>query len=186
MRAVAEVAAVVAAAAVVPGAVGAQGRHLTQDEALRLAFPRPAVVERHTAFLTDAELGAARERAGPDVRVEQRVVTYYAATRDGRPVGTAYFDAHRVRSLAEVLMIVVTPDGRVDRIEVLRFDEPPEYRPPPGWLRRLAGDSLDAGLSLKGDVAGLAGATLTSHAVVRAVRRVLALHAVLARAEGPR
>lgn len=170
--------AVLALAAAAPAR--AQVVRLTQEEALRLAFPSPTVIERRTAFLTDGQLAAARDRAGPDVPVEQRVVTYYAATRDGRRVGTAYFDAHRVRSLAEVLMVVVTPAGRVERVEVLRFDEPPEYRPPDGWLGQLVGDSLGAGLSLRGDIANLAGATLTSHAVVRAVRRVLALHAVVA------
>jgi uncharacterized protein with FMN-binding domain len=165
--------------------LGAQAVRLTQDEALRLAFPPPAVVERHTAFLTDAQLADARARAGGDVPIQRAVITYYTATRDGRTTGTAYFDAHRVRSLAEVLMVVVSPEGRVERVEILRFDEPPEYRAPEGWLDQFDGDSLADRLSLKGDIAILAGATLTSHAVVRAVRRILAVHAVISRADRP-
>lgn len=173
-------AVVLAAVATGAGVLDAQVGRLTQDEALRLAFPPPARVERQTAFLGDAQLAAARERAGPDVPIEQRVVTYYTATLEGRSLGAAYFDAHRVRSLAEVLMVLVSPDGRVLRVEILRFDEPPEYRAPAGWLRQFEDDSLGDRLSLKGDIATMAGATLTSHAVVRAVRRVLALHAAIA------
>ncbi|HET7039392.1 MAG TPA: FMN-binding protein [Gemmatimonadales bacterium] len=157
----------------------AQAVRLTQDEALRLAFPAPAVIERRTAFLTHAQLAAARSLAGRDVPIEQRVITYYTAARDGEALGAAYFDAHRVRSLTEVLMVVVGPEGRIRRVEILRFDEPPEYRAPAGWLNQFPGDSLEDRLSLKGDVATMAGATLTSHAVVRAVRRVLALHAAI-------
>ncbi len=155
----------------------AQSR-LTQDEALRLAFPG-AEVERRTAFLTAAQLEAVQARAGRGTAPPPSVVSYYVATTDGAPAGTAYFDAHRVRTLSEVLMIVIAPGGEVRRVEVLRFDEPPDYRPPAGWLALLAGRPL-AGLSLRGGVPPLAGATLTAEAVTSATRRALALHAVLA------
>ncbi|HXE56924.1 MAG TPA: FMN-binding protein [Gemmatimonadales bacterium] len=160
------------------GAAAAQER-LTQDEALRLAFPPPARLERRTAFLDSADLAAVRRAAGEDAATSQRVVTYYLARRDGRPLGVAYFDGHRVRSLQEVLMVVVTPDGRIQRLEVLRFDEPPEYRPPEGWLRQFRGKALDDDLSLRGGIVRMTGATLTSQAVTRAARRVLALHRVI-------
>ena len=77
---------------------------LTQEEALTLAFPDARTIERRTAYLTDAELARARAAAGEGVTVETRVVTYYLAMGAERPLGVAYFDAHRVRKLAEVLM----------------------------------------------------------------------------------
>lgn len=154
--------------------------HLTQEQALRLAFPPPAALARRTAFLTDTDREAARALAGRDVEITQSVVTYYVGTgRDGASLGAAYFDVHRVRSHNEVLMIVVSPGGQVDRIEVLRFDEPPEYRAPDGWLAQIEGQPLVDDLSLKGAVVNMTGATLTSQAVVRASRRVLALHQVI-------
>lgn len=158
---------------------GAAQAVLTQAQALRLAFPEPATIERRTAFISDAAARAARAAAGPGVEIAPQAVTYYAATRGGRPVGVAYFDVHRVRTLAEVLMIVVSPEGRIQRVEVLKFQEPPEYRAPDGWLEQIEGRGLDKGLSLKGGVVNMTGATLTSQAVVRASRRVLALHRMI-------
>ncbi len=163
----------VALPAGMPGRLSAQ---LTLQEALEAAFPPPAAVERRTAFLSAADLAAIRSEAGPDAPVSQSVVTYYVGTRDGAPVGVAYFDVHRVRTLEEVLMVVVQPDGRVGRIEVLRFSEPPEYRPREPWLAQFQGKELTPTLSLKRDIAMMTGATLTSNAVTRAARRVLALH----------
>jgi Na+-translocating ferredoxin:NAD+ oxidoreductase RnfG subunit len=157
----------------VPAPAAAQ---LSLQEALQAAFPPPAKVERRTAFLTPAALDSARADAGSDVPVDQSVVSYYVATRDGAPVGVAYFDSHRVRTLNEVLMIVVGPDAKVQRIEVLRFAEPPEYHPRDGWLAQFQGHALAPDLSLKGSISAMTGATLTSNAVTRAVRRVLALH----------
>lgn len=152
---------------------------LTQQQALRLAFPEPATIDRRTAFLSDEQRQRARRLAGTDVSLDGRVVTYYVAIRDGEPVGIAYFDAHRVRTLPEVLMIVVTPQGRVERIEVLKFSEPPEYEAPDGWLEQFVGKGLSADVSTKGAIVNITGATLTSRAVSRAVRRILALNEVI-------
>lgn len=72
-------------------------------------------------------------------------------------------------------MIVVGPEGEVDRIEILRFAEPPKYAAPAGWLDRFTGRRLPNDLEAKNPVAGMTGATLTSRAVTAAVRRALAL-----------
>lgn len=151
---------------------------LTQEEALGLAFPSSRV-ERHTAYLAEAELDRARRRAGSDVPIEQGIITYYVGHRDGRPTGVAYFDVHRVRTMEEVVMVVVSPDHRVRRIDVLKFTEPPEYRAPEGWVAQLEGRALDEELALTGAIRNLTGATLTARALTRAARRILALHAVI-------
>ncbi|HEX7337094.1 MAG TPA: FMN-binding protein [Gemmatimonadales bacterium] len=169
------------AAAVLLAAPGPLWGQISLKEALESAFPAPAVVERRTAFLTDADLAAAQAAAGKDAPVSQRVVTYYLAKRDGVPVAVAYFDSHRVRTLNEVIMVVVqrADSGRADRIrsiEVLRFAEPPEYHASDAWLRQFRNKSLNQDLSLKGSLANMTGATLTSNAITRAARRVLAVH----------
>jgi FMN-binding protein len=153
---------------------------LSLQEALAGAFPPPAKVERRTAFLTPQDLAAIQAAAGRDAPVTQRVVTYYLAKKDGRPVGVAYFDSHRVRTLNEVVMIVVEPQAggkdRIQSVEVLRFAEPPEYHASDPWLAQFKGKSLDQDLSLKRSIANMTGATLTSNAIVHATRRVLATH----------
>lgn len=171
------VAALVVLVAGIPHA-GASAQTLTQDEALSLAFP-DADIERRTAYLDDSQLDRASQLAGPDVPIESTVVTYYVAVRRGEEVGVAYFDAHRVRTLPEVLMVVVGLDGRIARIESVSFHEPPEYRAPRGWLGQFDGTALEDDLSLKGRIAVITGASLTSQAASRAARRSLALHQVI-------
>lgn len=176
------IAAAVTAAALAPAAAAGQG--VSQQDALRRAFPEPSDVERRTAYLDSAGLARARRLAGSGVEVEQTVVTHYVGTRGDSALGVAYFDVHRVRTLPEVLMIVVTPDREVGRVEVLRFDEPPDYRPPEGWLEEFRGRRLSPELARGRDIVNVTGATLTSRAVTRAVRRVLALHRVVAPLDG--
>ena len=147
------------------------------DEALKQAFPG-CEVARRTAFLTPEQVRRARDLAGAEV--PSALVNYYAATRGGQPAGTAYFDTHRVRTLPETLMIVVDPQGKVGRIEVISFREPEEYLPRGAWYEQFRGRALDPELQLKRGIRPVTGATLTARATTDAVRRVLALHRILA------
>jgi len=149
---------------------------LTQGEALELAFPG-AEIERRTAFLSESELASAGELAGGPLR--SGVITYYTASTSTGPIGAAYFDAHVVRTVDEVLMVVVDPQGSVRRVEVLRFSEPPDYLAPDGWLAQFEGRVLEPDLAVGREIVNMTGATLTSRAATAAVRRVLAVHSVI-------
>lgn len=159
------------------GAARARGEGiLSQEEALRLAFPG-CQVERKTVFLTPEQQAEAGRLAGS--AIDSGLVYPYRATCAGKPGGTAFFDSHRVRTQPETLMVVVTPEGKVGRLEVVAFAEPPEYLPRPPWYRQFDGDSLGPDLELGRGVRATTGATLTARATTEAVRRVLALHQVL-------
>ena len=177
-RRLAPIRALAAGAALLVAAAPAAARVLlTVEEALALAFPG-AAIERHTVFLTADEVARAAELAGE--RPASAIVHPYVATAAGELVGTAYFDSHVVRTLAETVMVTVDPEDRVGRVEVLSFDEPPDYLPRAEWYRQFAGRPLDAELELRRAIRPVAGATLTARATTDAARRVLALHRVLA------
>lgn len=164
-----------------PGAGEKSGKvFLTLDEALELAFPK-CEVERTTLYLTKPELKRAAKLAKVDV--ERALVRAYVARKDGELVGTAYFDRHEVRTLKEVVMFVVDPEARLQRIEVLAFGEPLDYLPRASWYAQFKGKQLDDKLSLKGAIKGVTGATLTAHATTNAARRVLAVHQVVGERE---
>jgi hypothetical protein len=152
---------------------------LSQPQALELAFGPGAAVERQSHFLTPQQIEQARALAGSGVQVEGALVTRYVGRRDGRLLGTAYFDTHRVRTLQEALMVVVGAEGTVARVEVLTFAEPDEYLPRRPWYAQFDGRRLDRELSVSRGIHGVTGATLSARAATEAVRRTLALHAVL-------
>lgn len=155
---------------------------LTQDEALKLAFPGCVVVKK-THYLTPAQQAEAAKLA--DEPVESGLVHAYEAVCGGRPAGAAYFDAHKVRTLPETLMIVVDAEAKVRRIEVLAFNEPEDYLARSGWYGQFYGKRLGPDLQLKKDIRGIAGASLTARATTNAVRRVLALHQVVTAKAAP-
>ena len=158
---------------------------LSQEEALHLAFPAGTKVERRTAFLTPSQQTAAAKLAGA-THPPSALVTFYVGLRDGREIGTAYFDTHVVRTETETLMILIDPAGGIARIEVLSFAEPEEYLPREHWYGQFSGKKLDDALALSRGIRAVAGATLTVRATMEAARRVLAIHQVIReKAPGP-
>ncbi len=147
---------------------------MTQKQALATVFPAGTKVTRQKFFLTQQQLADARRESGVDF--DDQLIIRYAGS-DGR---FAYFDTHRVRTLPETIVVVVAADGKIDRIDILSFDEPTDYFPKRRWIDQFLGRRLDRDLALNGAIRPISGASLTSRAIVNASRKILALHHVLA------
>lgn len=154
--------------------VSAQG--LSRDEALAAAFPG-SDVRPEQVFLTPTQVKEVAARASVDP--PSALVARYLATRGGAGVGRAYIDTHTVRTKQESLLISLDTAGRVLRVDVTAFLEPPEYRAPEPWLRQYTGRGLNEDLAVNRIIRPIAGATLTAHAANAAVRRALAIDQVL-------
>ena len=148
----------------------------TREEALARVFPG-AEFQAERVFLTEAQRTAAEERSG--VEIDSLLIARYVATRNGDVVGSAYVDTHVVRTKNESLLVCLDPDGRLRRIEVTAFLEPPEYMASAAWYAQYDGKALNEDLNLNRAIRSIAGATLTARAASEAVRRVLAIDSVL-------
>jgi hypothetical protein len=163
---------------VVLGAGAASGKvFFSQAEALELAFPGAERVERRNFVLDEAQVAAIQERSRAPL--ESRIVTLHVGLGEGGVLGYAVIDVHTVRTLPEALMTVLTPDGVVRSVRLLAFHEPLEYAPTGRWFTQFDGKRLAPELQLKRDIHAIAGATLSSRATTRSVRRALALWQVL-------
>lgn len=158
--------------------VSAEARvFMTQPQALASAFPAGTKVTRQAVFLSDAQSAQARKESGIDFK--DKLVVRYVGMAGDRIAGYAYFDTHRVRTLPETIMVVLTPDGAISKIEVLSFDEPPDYLPKERWLEQFEKKKLGDELSLSRSIRPMSGASLSGRAIVNASRKVLAIHRVI-------
>jgi hypothetical protein len=152
--------------------------YLTQAEALAAVFPAPVKSERRSLFLDDAQAARVERESGQ--KLASRLVIYYVGTAvAGGAAGYAYFDTHLVRTLPETIMVLVKPDGTVEKITVLSFAEPEDYLPRGAWLGQFPGRSLDSDLALRRGIRNLTGASLTAGAITAACRRILAIHRIV-------
>ncbi len=151
---------------------------LSQEEALSLAFPAGAKVEKKTAFLSREQVRAAQKLAR--AKVDSHIWTYYVGRSSaGATLGYVYFDQVIIRTLPATVMVSVGPDGRIRFIEILTFSEPEDYLPKRRWLKQFRGRGLDKDLRIQGVIRNVSRATLTAYALTGSARRMLAIHEVL-------
>jgi hypothetical protein len=156
---------------------------LSREEALAAVYPG-ATIRAEQVFLTAEQQKAAASRAGAEI--PSLLVARYIATQNSQVIGRAYIDTHTVRTKKETLLISLDADGRLKRIDVTAFLEPPEYHASDAWLRQYGNRRLDGELELNRAIRPIAGATLTARATNAAVRRVMAIDTVLGAAGGVR
>lgn len=161
--------------------VAAQG--ISREEALASVYPN-ASIRAEQIFLTAAQLERIATRSRSDV--DQALIARYIAVRGGQTIGRAYVDTHIVRTKRESLLISLDAGGRVLRVDVTAFQEPPEYRASELWLGQYQGRALDDDLAVNRAIRPIAGATITTRATNAAVRRVLAIDEVLRAGGGGR
>jgi electron transport complex protein RnfG len=152
------------------------------DEALKLAFPK-LEVKRSTRFLSKAQKARVKTLGGSPI-VSGIIYPYEAWREDPKTgvkvlVGTAYFETHRVRSLRETMMFVVSPEGKILRAEVLAFYEPVDYMPNKRFYAQFKGKVLNDELRVSRGIKTVTGCTLSVNASAKSARRILAIHKVL-------
>jgi len=172
-------AGLLALAAAAPGARA--NVFMTQAEALAWAFPGADRIESKSFVLSQAQQEKAEALA--QSKLDSKLVTMHTGLRGGEVMGYAFIDVHTVRTQPGAFLVVLGADGRLEHLRALAFHEPQEYLPSERWLAQFEGKRAGDPLRLDHEVHGIAGATLSSQAVTGAVRRALALHAVLV---GPR
>lgn len=150
---------------------------LSQEAALAEAFPSASRIDRHTHLLRKKDVAKIEAITHEEVRT--RIVVIHTAYEADELLGYAHIDVHNVRTKPEALMIVLTPAGAVRSVRMLAFHEPLDYLPTDRWYEQFGGKTMRDGLRVGRDIHGVVGATLSAHAAVDGVRRMLAYWEVL-------
>ena len=149
----------------------------SRSEALELAFPKADRVEDRTYILSDDQV--ARIEILARSTLPTRLVKLYTGWKGDRVTGYAFIDLHTVRTLPEAFLVVLSPEGVVRMLRVLAFHEPVDYLPNARWYAQFDHKALGEPLRVGGDIHGIVGATLSTRATTRGVRRALAFYEVL-------
>ena len=138
---------------------------------LRATFPEAERFDSADVILTDDLARRIDELARS--RIAERMVTFYTARRGADVLGYAVVQSHVVRTKRETLLVAFEPDGRIRRIVVVSFLEPPEYKPSERWLGQFAGKGAADRLAVGDDLAPISGSTLSARGVAEQSRWLL-------------
>jgi Na+-translocating ferredoxin:NAD+ oxidoreductase RnfG subunit len=148
----------------------------SKNEAMELAFGKGTPVEQLALFPDEQQTAAIQQLA--KVKLESGLFTFYVGKNQDKITAYAAIETITVRTKPETLMIVLTPEGELRNVYTLAFHEPPEYMPPDRWFEQLNKRPL-ADMDFNKGVDGISGATLSTHADLDSVRKVMAIYQVL-------
>jgi len=138
---------------------------------LQSVFPEAERFDADDVLLT-AEMGKRLDELAHS-RIPERLVTFYTARRGPAVLGYAVLQSHVVRTKRETLLVAFEADGRLRRLIVVSFLEPPEYKPSERWLAQFAGKGTSDRLAVGDDIAFISGATLSARGVAEQSRWLL-------------
>jgi hypothetical protein len=142
-----------------------------KPDPLRAIFPDADRFDAADVILTDEMARRLDDLARS--RIPERMVTFYTARRANEVLGYGVLQSHVVRTKRETLLVAFEPDGRIRRIVVLSFLEPPEYKPSERWLGQFAGKAATDRLAVGDDLAPISGSTLSARGVSEQARWLL-------------
>jgi Na+-translocating ferredoxin:NAD+ oxidoreductase RnfG subunit len=155
---------------------------MTKDRALKLAFPDADQIEKKTVFLSEEQTKKIESIAKS--QLDSRLYIFYIGKKGDATLGYAVIDTHQLRTKTETVMIVINPNGTLREVEILAFFEPPEHMPTERWIHQFGGKTLDDSLWVGRGIPNITGATITSNALVKAIRRIMAVYQVAVKGDG--
>ncbi|WP_457597930.1 FMN-binding protein [Hydrogenimonas sp.] len=150
-----------------------EAKKVDLEAMLRSGYGDSVRIERKSLLLTRAE--AADVQKAARMRLSSRIVRLYLVKRDNKTLRCGIVLSRKVRTKKAAVLYLITPEGRIDRIEILAFAEPPEFKPSGRWLALFDGKSLAEPLRSGEDIPAISGATLSARNVADGARLALAI-----------
>lgn len=172
MKVIIKIAALLCALAAIPGQAQA-AVYWQPADLLKDFFPAATAFEKHTVTWA-AKAQAVREHLG--YAPERAAYVYYRALAGDKVLGWAFIDNEVGQHEPITFGVKLDPEGRVLRHEILAYREPrgDEVRAE-GFRRQFTGKGPADRLRLGDDIRGVAGATYSSRAMVKGVKRAVQL-----------
>ena len=151
----------------IPGILYAQAVFITPEEAFRVIFPGAVMVPDKKSLSDEQKKG---------LKVSKKDWDFKIAKAGGKIIGYALIDNEIGKTEPITFLTAITPQGTVKEVEILIYRE--AYGGAvhaKGFLNQYQGKTVQDPLQLGKDIQNITGATLSSRAVTRGVKRAIAL-----------
>ena len=150
---------------------------LSPYDALKMNFNDKIKIEKKSILLSKAQAEVVQKSA--EVKLSTKIYKTFKVTQDEKLLGYGILVIQKVRTKNSAVLSIVTPDGTLKAIEIIAFNEPPEYIPSAIWTESFKEKKLDETLKLGKDIANISGATFSARSATDASRIALALYKIV-------
>lgn len=149
-------------------------QYLTEAEALKLAFPKSTTVNIETHKISDVDRREIKQRYG--IEIFSSAEKFYIGKSDSKVDGFAMIDHEIGKSEPITFIVALDASGRVRTVAIMEFRETRGWEvKEPRFLRQFSGKKSGDHIRLNDDIVNLSGATLSSQAVAKGVKKTVVL-----------
>ncbi len=146
---------------------------ISPSEAMQHAFGAKCTVTKKNILLTSGQAAMAQKMA--QVKLETKIYRTYTALLNGKTVGYGILITRKVRQKDAAVLYMITQDGTIKSIEIIAFNEPPEYMPQSAYLKQFEGKKESSNMRVGKEIPTISGATLSARNVTDGARLALAV-----------
>jgi len=146
-------------------------------EALKMSFSQEVKLEKKSILLSKAQAQAVQKMS--KVKLKSKLYKTFKVSKDGIILGYGILVIQKVRSKNTAILSIITPDSKLKNIEIIAFNEPPEFIPTKKWLEVFKESALSDELKLGKKIANISGSTFSARSATDASRIALAIYELI-------
>ncbi len=150
---------------------------LSPFDALKMNFDDGITVDKKSILLSKTQAQAVQELA--KVKLSTKIYKTFTVTQEDTLLGYGVLVIQKVRTKNSAVLSIITPEGRLKGIEIIAFNEPPEFIPSKLWVDTFKERRLDDTLKLGREIPNISGATFSARSATDASRIALAIYEVV-------
>jgi len=146
---------------------------LKPADAIKAAYPTATSSKKQAILLTNAQ--ASKVQKLTKKKLKSKIFTFYLIKKDKKVVSYAGLYTNKVRSKTGTYIVFINPNGKIDSIEIVAFNEPPEYIPKKRWLKLFNEKTINDNIKVKESIPNLSGATMSANSTSDTAKLMLAV-----------
>lgn len=150
---------------------------VTPFDALHAVYGKEVKIEKKNVLLTIGKAEAVYKKA--EMPTGSKIFRTFTVTKDTKPVAYAVLVVRVVRTKDAAVLYMISPKGVIESVEVIAFNEPPEYTPSKQYVGQFKGKTAEDALRVGKDIPTVTGATMGARNVTDGARLALAVFELL-------
>ena len=146
-------------------------------DALHATYGEDVKVEKKNVLLTIAKADKVYKQA--QMKKGSKIFRTFKVKKDEKIIAYAILISRVVRSKDAAILYMISPTGVIESVEVIAFNEPPEFTPSKQYISQFKGKTIQDTLRVGKDIPTVTGATMGARNVTDGARLALAVFDIL-------
>ena len=142
-------------------------------EALHAVYGDDVKIEKKNVLLTMDKAEVVYKQA--QIKKGKKIFRTFKVKQGDKTIAYAILIARVVRSKDAAILYMISPEGIIENVEVIAFNEPPEFTPSKQYISQFKGKSTQDTLRVGKDIPTVTGATMGARNVTDGARLALAV-----------